>query len=462
MKGVHHLSDPERFPALSETGRKMLNRLREHQNAPHYNYACGDQLSIEGLDRVRNYGIELNNTRIPWYQGETPDWVLNFAERCLIDVPFYRRNGGRVDGFVNLPTCSRKDLENEQWSFVPDSQTLDEMLVYYTSGTTGNSFYVLSHPEVSSMYLPALEFALSKVGVKIEGGADRVFAINICAQTSTLTYATVSTYFGGAGYAKINLNPNDWKADDDAAKFINDLQPEIFTGDPIAFIALTKFDLQIKPKALVSSAMTLMPALKQVLEKHFDCPVLDVYSMNESRFIAASCDTENFEITPHDLFVEILDERGNPCAAGVRGEITLTCNRNPFLPLLRYRTGDFAALKFDNNTPTLFGFEGRQPTTFINPEGKIINNIDVTFVLQAFPIGQFSLHQFEDKSLIFKMRGSDIDEKEIEVSLKKLFGENQQLMIEDLREDDTRNGKILQYSSDITDLDLNNSEMAFH
>lgn len=461
MKSVHHLNDQERFPTLSEAGRKMLTRVREHENAPHYNYACGDQLTNAGLERVRAYRRELNLSRKKWREQEIPDWVMNFAERCLIDVPFYRRNGGQAEDFINLPTCCRKDLEKEQWAFVPDSQKLDEMLVYYTSGTTGNTCYVLSHPEASSMYLPALEFALSRVGVKIEGGPDRVFAINVCAQTSTLTYATVSTYFDGAGYAKINLNPNEWKAADDPEKFIDDLRPEIFTGDPIAFLALAKLNIRLQPKALVSSAMTLMPALKEELAAHFGCPVIDVYSMNESRFIAASYDTKNYEIIPHDLFVEILDQAGNPCAAGCRGEITLTCARNPFLPLLRYRTGDYAALNFDSENPTLVGFEGRHPTTFINTAGKMINNIDVTYALQPFPIGQFSLHQCRDKSLVFKMRGGDSHETEIKAALLNLFGEHQQLVIEALREDETSNGKMLQYSTDLEDSMLNNADIAY-
>ncbi len=461
MKAVHYLSDQERFPTLNEAGRKMLNRLREHENAPNYNYACGDQLSNDGLSRVRTFKTDLTIVRHKWSHGEIPDWVLNFAERCLIDVPYYRRNGGRAEDFINLPTFSRKDLEKEQWAFVPDSQSLDEMLVYYTSGTTGNSFYVLSHPEVSSMYLPALEFALSRVGVNIEGGADRVFAINVCAQTSTLTYATVSTYFNGAGYAKINLNPHEWKDENDAAKFINDLQPEIFTGDPIAFLALAKLDVQVRPKALVSSAMTLMPGLKTALEKHFGCPVIDVYSMNESRFIAASNDAKKYELIPHDLYVEILDSEGNLCLPGKRGEITLTCARNPFLPLLRYRTGDFAALKFDGDYPTLIDFEGRQPTVFINTRGKIINNIDITTALQSFSIAQFSLHQYADKSLVFKMRGGEVDETEIKTALLNLFGDNQELTFQEMREEETSNGKVLQYTTELIDLSLNDSEIAF-
>jgi len=42
--------------------------------------------------------------------------------------------------------------------------------------------------------------------------------------------------------------------------------------------------------------------------------------------------------------VEIVGDSGAPLPSGEFGEIAVTGGRNPYLPLLRYRTGDFAAL----------------------------------------------------------------------------------------------------------------------
>ncbi len=460
MKGVRFLSETQRAPLLTNDGRKLLKWMQEHPNAPKYNYQCGDQLTGEMLERVRAFEVELRTSKRAWGHNETPDWVLNFVERCLIDVPFYRRRGGRAEDFFSLPTCSRKDLENEQWAFVPDSQPLDELIMYYTSGTTGKPFYILSHPEVSSKYLVKLRAALANVGVELEGGKGRVSIITPCAQSSTLTYATVSSFLDEAGFVKLNLNPNEWRNAGDAAKFIDDCNTEIFSGDPIAFLALAQLPLQTKPKALVSSAMTLMPVLKRELEERFQCPVINAYSMNESRFIAASVG-QGFDIIAHDVFIEIVDEEGNPREPGVRGEITLTCNRNPYLPLLRYRTGDYAAMSFAGDYPSLMDFEGRQPIMFINTRGQIINNIEVTYALEPFPFAQFSLHQNQDKSLLLKMRGNLIDTKKIEGALKNLFGSNQILTIEELLKDETQNGKVLQYTSALTEMKVGDVEMAF-
>lgn len=460
MKAVRYLNEAERLPLLTQDGRKLLNWMQEHPNAPKYNYQCGDQLTGEMLERVQAYENELHSAKTAWTHGQTPDWVLNFADKCLIDVPFYRRRGGRAEDFSTLPTCSRKDLEKEQWAFVPDSQPLDGLIMYYTSGTTGKPFYILSHPEVSSKYLVKLKVALANLGITLEGGKGRVSIITPCAQSSTLTYATVSSFLDQAGFVKLNLNPGEWRSAADAAKFIDDCNTEIFSGDPIAFMALAKLPLQTKPKALVSSAMTLMPALKRELEERFACPVIDAYSMNESRFIAASARTD-YAIVAHDLFVEILDEEGHRLPPEVRGEITLTCPRNPFLPLLRYRTGDFAALNFSAGFPSLTDFEGRQPVMFINTQGQVINNIEVTYALEPFPLAQFSLHQNQDKSLLLKLRDSQVDEKKIADALTTLFGANQNLTIAALSEDETHNGKVLQYTSDIKDLKISEAEMAY-
>jgi phenylacetate-CoA ligase len=453
------LTDEERFPLLGEEGRKLLLWMWEHPHAPRYNFKCGDRLTGESLQRVRDYETELNTSHKGWALGEPPDWAKEFARRSIAEVPFYRRRGGAADSFDSIPTFSRAELKHEPWSFVPDSQRLDELIVYYTSGTTGQRLNVLSHPEVSSIYLPALRAALATRNVKLEGGIDRVSIITVCAQASTFTYASVSSFLDGAGFVKINLNPNDWREMEDCVKFLDSCNSEIYTGDPISFVALAKLPLKTRPKALVSTAMTLLPGLQKELEEHFRCPVIDVYSMTEARMIAVRTD-RGYEVIPHDLYVEILDAEGNLCPPGVRGEVTLTGGPNPFLPLLRYRTGDYAAMEFDGAKPLLVDFEGRPPTLFLNSTGKIVNNIDVSYELREFPIAQFALHQNQDRSLVFRLNGN-VDRDEIRQALLNLFGTDQLLVIKELTEEEVAGGKVIQYTSDIQDVSVDQSEIEY-
>lgn len=439
------LTDKERFPAISGDGWEMLKHLREHPHAPRYNFQSGDRVTSEAIERIRKYETYLNAVdSFGWQHGETPDWLIEFTEKVLRDVPFYRRYGASVEKFFELPVVNRNDLYKEPWAFVPDSQTLDDLIVYTTSGTTGNSLKILSHPEVSTKYLAVLKKALDIYGVTLEGG-NRVSIVLVGWQEQTLTYASVSSYLNDAGFVKINLNPKEWRSAEDRISFLEDCSAEIYTGDPIAFSELAKLDLKTKPKALVSSAMRLFPELKKELEEKFECPVVDIYSMNEARAIAVGVDEGHRLLTP-DLYVEILDEDGNTCAPNTRGEIVLSGGWNPFLPLLRYRTGDYASLDLSGDVPVLVNLEGRQPVLFYDSHGRAINNIDVTHILKPFPLTQIQLHQNKDGSFIFKARGRELDLNAIEEALRKLFGEDAEITLQELT--NIENGKTIQYTSE--------------
>src|SRR5205823_3814733 len=158
-----------------------------------------------------------------------------------------------------------------------------------------------------------------------------------------------------------------------------------------------------------SCTLTLTDALAAELSRHFGCPVLDVYALTEAGSVAVR-GPRGHAILPHDLFVEILDENDEPCAPGVGGEVTLTGGRNPFCPLLRSRTGDFAALEWHDGRPVLVGLDGRPPVWFVGGDGRRIHSMEVTRVLRRFPLAQYSLHQDAAGGYRFGYRGApDLD-----------------------------------------------------
>jgi len=440
-------TDDQRFPLLSPTGRRMLGRLREHPHRPRYNFQTGDRLTEEGLARVRAYAARLRTERVGWRPGGLPPWVPPFVAFCRREVPFYRRQLDWPDEFAGLPTTDREDLRREPWAFVPDSADLTGLIVYTTTGTTGNRLKILSHPEVSSCYLPMMETALEAHGVRLEGG-ERVSIINVCAQKQTYVFASVSSLLDGAGFVKVNLNPDDWNDPDDRVRFLDDCDPELYTGDPFSFSELMKLPLRTRPKALISAATTLLPGLWRRLESHFGCPVLDIYSLNESGPVAFARGGDH-EILPPDLYVEVLDSEGRPCPPGSRGEIALTGGNNPYLPLLRYRTADHAALDFSGPLPVLVGLEGRPPSVFRDGEGRIFNSIDVTIALRDLPLPFFALHQAADGALVFRTRCDEATKAAAEQALRTFFGPEPHLTIEMVPEAEPWQGKLIQYRSDV-------------
>lgn len=435
------LTDADRFPLLTDRSREMLRRLRQHPHAPRWTYLCGERLDAAGLANVQAFAQRQRAERRSWKFGETPAWVAEFIESCRRDVPFYR---DRI-----LPTCNREDIRREPWSFVPDSADLSDLIVYRTSGTSGNLLHIPAHPVAPARYLPLFESALAAHGVTIDGG-DRVSLIQVAAQDRTYTFASVSSYLDGAGFAKINLNPSDWLDPDDRSRFLENCSPEIITGDPFALEQLAALPVTLRPKGILSSATLLLPALRDRLSERFGCPVIDVYSMNETGPIAfahADSTKDEHEVLPHNLFVEILDDDGQLLPPGQRGEIVVTGGVNPFLPLVRYRTGDFAAMTFDEDMPRLTGIERRWPVLFRSADGQPVASISVTVALFSIPLPFFSLHQSAGGTLTFRTRCDAATQREVTAALVSLFG-SIPLHFEQIPLDETWRGKAIQYSRD--------------
>jgi phenylacetate-CoA ligase len=438
------LTEAERFPLLTDRGRAMLRRLQQHPHAPRWTYQCGDRLDAAGLADVRAFTERQRSTTRGWRLGEIPTWVGDFIEWCRSDVPFYRSRIGS-----HVPTCDRDDLRREPWSFVPDSADVAVLIVYRTSGTSGNLLHIPAHPVAPARYLPLFQSALAAHGVSFDGG-DRVSLIQVAAQVRTYTFASVSSYLDGAGYAKVNLDPNDWSAPGDRERFFDDCSPEVVTGDPFALEQLATLPVRASPKAILSSATLLLPALRNRLRERFGCPVIDIYSMNEAGpigFAPADTDADEYEILPHNLYVEIVDERGRPVPNGERGEIVVTGGVNPFLPLVRYRTGDFGSLWFRGGVPRLVGVERRRPVVFRSAGGTPVPSISVTVSLFHVPLPFFSLHQSGDGSLTFRTRCDAAVERDVRDALAGLFAETP-LRIEQAPWEVAWRGKSIQYSRD--------------
>jgi len=448
------MSDQERFPLLTDAGRALLKRLREHPYAPKYTAECGNRLTAEYLARVKAFEKELQTTPVGWPVGQYPEWLDGFVELCFAEVPFYRNYGERPTRFEDIPTFDRAELSRAPWAFVPDSQALDGLIVNSTSGTTGHPLTVISHPVVGGSYTPLLKAALAKFGITLTSGPGEVACVLVGYQQKAYTYASVTPDQNDAGHLKLNLHPADWRNPDDRARFLDDLQPEIYTGDPLAFAELAQLPLTHTPKALISTAMTLLPGLRQQLETRFQCPVVDIYSMNESGPIAvqvtnSASSVARHQLLHHRLYVEILDAEGNRCPPGARGEVTLTGGFNPFLPLLRYRTNDYAALDFSGGAPTLLNLEGRAPVQFRAVSGQTLSPLDVTGALKPFALPQFTLHQDAAGALRMRVRGSNANPEEIRAALLQLFGVAQALTIEKVQTFGGAGDKVIQYSSDL-------------
>lgn len=410
------LSNRERFPLIEDLS--FLKELQQATDAPLYNFQSGDRLDQDSLERVRKYKQKLTSPF--WKRGELPHWMNSYLQWCKETVPAYKEYSTE---FHNLPTIQRNDIAQRPWNFVSDECDVNELLVYSTSGTTGQPMDVMFNAQAQASWIPQLESILSTFGITLKRGSETVAIALICAQDETLTYASLSTYLDGAGVLKINLNPKEWKSPAHRVSYLERCNPEVLTGDPFAFMALAALKPNITPKVMVSSAMSLSQAVRSRLETEFNTLVIDLYSLTECRMIAYRTDAQFTLIRP-DLFIEILAaDRDVAVENGKVGEITVTGGNNPFLPLVRYRTGDFAILDFSKDgVPFLSKVEGRAPVPFFNEQGKFVNSVDISRAMTHFMLVEFTLHQNRDLSLTFNGWAESVKASDIKQELHTIFG----------------------------------------
>ncbi|MBL8093432.1 MAG: hypothetical protein JNL73_04635 [Anaerolineales bacterium] len=419
-------SDAEHFPLLTDAGRAMLKRLREHPHAPRYTMECGNRVTADDLRRLQAFEHFLRETPPDWPEGALPTWLDAYLEHAYAQVPAYRRRGPRPTRFEDIATIDRGDLSRAPWDYVPDDVALDGLIVHKTTGTTGQILRVPTHPVVSSGSFPLLKVVLERFGVTLTAGAGQVGVVLVGWQRKAFTYPSVTPQWGDAGHLKLNLHPDDWRDPADRARFLDDLYPEVYTGDPVAFEVLLDLGLKTRPKALISTATTLLPGLRTRLEAAFGCPVVDLYSLNECNAVAVAR-AGAFELIQPRLYVEILDPHGEPLPDGERGEVVLTGGFNFMWPLVRYRTNDYARRIWRDGRPVLVDLEGRAPVLFRTPAGELRSGLDVTFALKHMPLAQFTLHQASDGVLTLRYSGAMARPDQLRAALLEVFGPDQAL-----------------------------------
>lgn len=393
------LDETERFPLLTPRGRALLHALRQDPHAPRWNWPNGEQLNAAGLERVERFARALNAPH-PAPAG----WVQAFADRCVAEVPFHRNRVPAGTAFAAIPTCCRADLAARVWDFVPDPEPLDELIVFSSSGTTGHPAQIPFHPATAAAGIPLLERALADTGVTFPRGPERVALSHIAAYRGAYTTAIVIAYLQEAGCVRVNLHPEPWNRPGDCRAYLDRHAAPVMLGDPQAFEALANVGIENPPRAMVSSIAHLSDALAADLARRYGCPVLDVYALTEAGIVAVRT-AQGHAVVPHDLHVEILDANDQPVPDGERGEVVLTGGRNPYLPLLRYRTGDFAALVRSAGRAVLVDLEGRKPVLFPVGGGRVVHSMEVTRLLRRFPLTHYHLHQAEDGGFRFSYRG---------------------------------------------------------
>lgn len=164
-------------------------------------------------------------------------------------------------------------------------------------------------------------------------------------------------------------------------------------------------------QAVVTSAGTLYPFMREKIAKVFGCRVYNLYGSREVSDMACEIPgVDGLWVPPWSNYVEILDDEGVPVPPGRAGNIVVTCLTNFAMPLVRYRIGDCGALLPNapangRTTAQVLKFvSGRDVDMFRTRDEKLVDGEYFTHLLYFRPwVGKFQVVQKAHEHVVFKI-----------------------------------------------------------
>jgi phenylacetate-CoA ligase len=323
---------------------------------------------------------------------------------ALRQVPAYRETGIRLDPadpwrtLLQLPTVTRDDLRERLIDHCDDVLDPQRCRSVETSGTTGEPLRIIhDFDHLRHAYALALVRTLwtdmpldRRILHPFQSPLGRWFEYTAPAHG----LARIAE-FGAAGDAAY------WSG---IVGLVRAYRPEAIVGHPARCLELAELlerhgGRGFEPPKLVNTwGERLGPAAAIRLGGFFEAPVRDAYGMREVGTIAVQCELSAYHVECERLWIEILDETGEPAPRGQVGEVVITNLVNRAMPLLRYRTGDRAALAdgacaCGRPHLALRLVEGREPGRIVLPGGRHLGVRALAWPLQTLPLARYQVVQ---------------------------------------------------------------------
>jgi phenylacetate-CoA ligase len=135
---------------------------------------------------------------------------------------------------------------------------------------------------------------------------------------------------------------------------------------------LTLKDICPTVKCCIITSEMCTPSDEKLLKDAFLVPIINEYGASELGVIAFPDKEFQWRLSDEDLFVEVLNEKGQPVEKGAVGRLVVTSLYNRAMPIIRYELGDMASVNFSAEGNTLSCLKGRLTDTLRLPSGRIM------------------------------------------------------------------------------------------
>ena len=332
-----------------------------------------------------------------WPESYIKDWQNARLKHVIATagrkVPYYVEKWkgrdwesvGSEAALAVLPTFEKQSIRQNEVAFIADDKNPTSLWLKKTSGTTGTSLRIYWPPSMLPKW-----WAITEVMIRHAGRAAREMPRAmmggrpiISGNTSRPPYWRFNRRWNQLYLSSYHVSKKT------ASHYISALKKHgsqwlTGYGSAIAALAESASDAGSERhplKTVIVSGDTLLPGMRRSIETFFQCKCFDSYGQAEGVSIAMECDSGRMHVLPVVGITEILRKDGSPCKPGEVGEIVATGLLNDAMPLIRYRTGDYASWAVEQDCPCgspnriIANLEGRVDDYLLTTDGRKIGRL---------------------------------------------------------------------------------------
>lgn len=288
------------------------------------------------------------------------------------------------DDIDRIPVLTKKDIRQHQDLLISNGYKKDSLMEAKTGGSTGKSVYVYFTEECSEWRNACARrhdrWSGWEVGEpKAYVWGNPKYPTGLKNRLRTFLLSPVM-YLDTMSITKDSVCrfARDWRA----------AEPTLLFGHAHSLYVLAKAVSEygisdIRPKAIISSSMALLPHERTLIERTFGLKVFDRYGCEEVGLIASECEVHGgLHINTDNLYVEYLNDDGSPTAAGHYGRLVVTDLTNRAMPFIRYQIEDMAvpydgACPCGRTLPLMKEVSGRIADFLIRKDGSRVAGISL-------------------------------------------------------------------------------------
>lgn len=404
--------------------------------------------------------------------AETDRLLAEALHHCLSNINYYRRSARSAGDFTTFPVLTRADIRANYEELASPDAAARGAYKSFTSGSTGEPLTVLHDPGYKAWARSAEDyFYREMLGMEPSSAKKVVMWLLLqqkngrapAARRRLRLWLTRTTFLN-------SLLIQDFGV---FVRAINRRRPDIVQGYAYVLYFLAKFiqknNLRVhSPQFIYSSAETMFPHMRALVEEVFKCPVRNFYGSREVGPIAGECSKGRFHVFDFLNYAEILNSDGKPCAPGEEGRVAVTTLRNYSMPLVRYEIGDRAVASAGcdcgSKLPVFEKLAGRITDYFPRRDGSVLDGGYFMSLMHANEWAdefQFLQTHYERIEVQYTTRRAPTEAEKAKVmeGVRLAMGEDCEVVFRELKKiSRTRYGKFL-HTRTLVDKEYSNAEV---